>query len=95
MPRYTATVTVSAEQWGREAEAVDNTAISIGLKTLEPGVFELSFDGQLDAPEEATHVCVTLDNGLTYYGPITGGKADPQGGWLSFECDMIEPELLG
>ncbi|MFZ5959135.1 hypothetical protein ACA097_00330 [Pseudomonas sp. QL9] len=95
MPRYTATVTVSAEHWGRETEAVDNPAIDVGLRTLSPGVFELSFNGQLAAPEEATHVCVTLDNGLAYYGPIVDGQADPKGGWLSFESDMVEPELLG
>ncbi|MNZ34633.1 hypothetical protein D3C78_520140 [compost metagenome] len=94
MYQDTATVTVSAEHWGREAEAVDNSGVNVSLETLSPGVFKAHFNGQLDAPEEPTHVCITLSNGLAYYGPITGGEARPEGGWLSFECDMVEPELL-
>ncbi|MDF3935797.1 hypothetical protein [Pseudomonas citronellolis] len=94
MPHFTATVTVSAEHWGRETEAVDNPGIRVELRSLEPGLMELGFSGQLAAPEEPTHVCVSLDNGLNYYGPITGGSADENGGRMSFECDMVEPELL-
>ncbi len=93
MPHFTATVTVSAEHRGRETEAVDNPAIAVELRTLEPGVMELVFQGQLDAPDEPTHVCVSLDNGLNYYGPITGGSADEKGGgsasnatWSSRSC---------
>ncbi|SDH83720.1 hypothetical protein [Pseudomonas panipatensis] len=95
MPHYIATVTVSAEHWGREAEAVDNTGIAVELKTLSPGLLQLSFQGQLAGPEEPTHVCVSLDNGLNYYGPIVDGEANEAGGRLSFESDMVEPELLG
>ncbi|MDW3716143.1 MULTISPECIES: hypothetical protein [Pseudomonas] len=94
MYQDTATLTVSAEHFGREAEAVDNPRVDIGLETVSPGVMKVHFKGQLAAPDEPTHVCITLDIGLTYYGPITGGDAGVEGGWLSFECDMLDPDLL-
>lgn len=57
MYRDTVTLTVSAEQRGRESEAVDNPNVAIGLESVEPGVLKLHFEGQLDAPENATHIC--------------------------------------
>ncbi|MEE9100477.1 hypothetical protein [Pseudomonas nitroreducens] len=86
------TVTVSAEHWGRETEAVDNARVPASLSAPEPGIIKLSFDGQLDAPEEPTHVCVTLDNGLSYYGEIRDGAANEKGGWLTFEGELIDLE---
>ncbi len=38
MYRDTVTLTVSAEQRGRESEAVDNPNVAIGLESVEPGV---------------------------------------------------------
>lgn len=92
MSQEIATVTVSAEHWGREAEAVDNACVAISLSAPEEGVIEVRFKGQLDAPEEPTHVCVTLDNGLSYYGEIQGGEANEEGGWLRFEGELIDLE---
>ncbi|WP_236198397.1 hypothetical protein [Pseudomonas pseudonitroreducens] len=92
MSQEIATVTVSAEHWGREAEAVDNAHVIISLSAPEEGVIEVRFNGQLDAPEEPTHVCVTLDNGLSYYGEIQGGEANEEGGWLRFEGELIDLE---
>ncbi|MFJ3052411.1 MULTISPECIES: hypothetical protein [Pseudomonas nitroreducens/multiresinivorans group] len=92
MSQEIATVTVSAEHWGREAEAVDNARVAISLSAPEEGVIEVRFKGQLDAPEEPTHVCVTLDNGLSYYGEIQGGEANEEGGWLRFEGELIDLE---
>ena len=92
MSQEIATVTVSAEHWGREAEAVDNARVTITLSAPEEGVIEVHFKGQLDAPEEPTHVCVTLDNGLSYYGEIQGGEANEEGGWLRFEGELIDLE---
>ncbi|AGI25570.1 hypothetical protein ACYCAX_12715 [Pseudomonas sp. MT3] len=86
------TVTVSAEHWGRETEAVDNPRVSASLSAPEPGIIKLSFDGQLDAPEEPTHVCVTLENGLSYYGEIKDGAANETGGWLTFDGELIDLE---
>ncbi|MDU9416340.1 hypothetical protein [Pseudomonas sp. zfem005] len=94
MYQDTVTLTVSAEHHGRENEAVDNAAVDVGLETVTSGVMKVHFNGQLAAPDEPTHVCITLDNGLSYYGPITGGDANAEGGWLSFECDMLDPEML-
>ncbi len=68
MYRDTVTLTVSAEQRGRESEAVDNPNVAIGLESVEPGVLKLHFEGQLDARENATHICFSLTIGLTYYG---------------------------
>ncbi|BBT16434.1 hypothetical protein A7D27_17645 [Pseudomonas sp. 1D4] len=95
MYQETVTLTVSAEHRGRETEAVDNTGVDIGLESISPGLMRVHFNGQLDAPDEPTHVCITLGNGLTYYGPIAGGEANAEGGWLTFECDMIDPSQLG
>ncbi|MCY1403094.1 hypothetical protein D3C76_382770 [compost metagenome] len=89
-----ATVTVSAEG-GEEAEAVDNKDVAIGLEEVTENVKKVHFKGQLAAPEAPTHVCVTLSNGLSYYGPIARGEANPDGGWMTFECDMVDPALLG
>lgn len=68
MYRDTVTLTVSAEQRGRESEAVDNPNVAIGLESVEPGVLKLHFEGQLDAPENATHICFSL----------TIGRPDPR-----------------
>jgi len=38
---------------------------------------------------------VTLENGLTYYGPIVNGHAELEGGWIAFESDMLTPQELG
>lgn len=62
MYRDTVTLTVSAEQRGRESEAVDNPNVAIGLESVEPGVLKLHFEGQLDAPENATHICFQPDH---------------------------------
>ncbi|EMI6701565.1 hypothetical protein [Pseudomonas aeruginosa] len=94
MYRDTVTLTVSAEQRGRESEAVDNPNVAIGLESVEPGVLKLHFEGQLDAPENATHICFSLTIGLTYYGPILGGAASENGGWMTFESDMLDPAQL-
>lgn len=92
MKQEIATVTVSAEHWGREAEAVDNARVTISLSAPEEGVIELRFKGQLDAPDEPTHVCVTLENGLSYYGEIKGGEANEEGGSILFEGELIDLE---
>ncbi|MBG4784763.1 hypothetical protein I5F75_27800 [Pseudomonas aeruginosa] len=94
MYRDTVTLTVSAEQRGRESEAVDNPNVAIGLESVEPGVLKLHFEGQLDAPENATHICFSLTIGLTYYGPILDGAASETGGWMTFESDMLDPAQL-
>ncbi|MCO3441753.1 hypothetical protein FA179_20630 [Pseudomonas aeruginosa] len=94
MYRDTVTLTVSAEQRGRESEAVDNPNVAIGLESGEPGVLKLHFEGQLDAPENATHICFSLTIGLTYYGPILDGAASENGGWMTFESDMLDPAQL-
>lgn len=44
MYRDTVTLTVSAEQRGRESEAVDNPNVAIGLESVEPGVLKLHFE---------------------------------------------------
>jgi hypothetical protein len=95
MYQDTATVTVSAERPGEETEAVDNERVSVGLETMAEGVMKVHFDGQLAAPEGATHVCVTLSMGLSYYGPINRGEASPTGGWFTFDCDTPDPATLG
>ena len=89
MYRDTVTLTVSAEQRGRESEAVDNPNVAIGLESVEPGVLKLHFEGQLDAPENATHICFSLT-----YGPILDGAASENGGWMTFESDMLDPAQL-
>lgn len=88
MYRDTVTLTVSAEQRGRESEAVDNPNVAIGLESVEPGVLKLHFEGQLDAPD------FSLTIGLTYYGPILDGAASENGGWMTFESDMLDPAQL-
>ncbi|MEE3635815.1 hypothetical protein CYD26_00865 [Pseudomonas sp. FFUP_PS_473] len=94
MYQDTATVTVSAEQSAGEVEAVDNENVAIGLEAVTDNLKKVHFTGQLAAPDAPTHVCITLKNGLSYYGPIVNGHAEPNGGWLAFECDMIDPQLL-
>lgn len=94
MYQDTATITISAER-GEEAEAIDNEKVAIGLETVTEGVMKVHFSGKLAAPDEPTHVCVTLNNGLSYHGPIARGEATPDGGWMTFECDMPDPSLLG
>ncbi|MCY1398616.1 hypothetical protein D9M71_136510 [compost metagenome] len=88
-----ATITVSAERLG-EAEAVDNEKVAISLEEMTEGVLKVHFTGKLAAPQEPTHVCVTLSGGLSYYGPIARGEANPDGGWMTFECDMPHPSKL-
>lgn len=95
MYQDTATVTVSAEYAGKETEAVDNANVLIGLKVDGETRFTVEFNGKLDAPQDATHICVTLSNGLSYHGEITDGRADEVGGYIAFDCDGIDPALLG
>lgn len=94
MKKYTATVTVSAEQ-SDDVEAVENTGVEISLEAVSDSNKKVHFKGTLAGPEKATHVCVTLDNGLTWYGPIVNGHAELEYGWLVFESDMLTPEELG
>ncbi|MEG6650403.1 hypothetical protein V1969_32415, partial [Pseudomonas aeruginosa] len=82
---------VSAEHRGRESVAVDNPTVAIGLDSVEPGVLKLHFEGQLDAPENATHFCFSLTFGLTYYGPILVCAASLIGGCMTFESDLLDP----
>jgi len=93
--QYTATITVSAESRGGEAEAVENAAVRIGLEAVTETLKKVHFIGTLAAPDAATHICVTLENGLTYYGPIVNGHAELEGGWIAFESDMLTPQELG
>jgi hypothetical protein len=92
---YTATVTISAESHGGEVEAVENTAMRIGLEAVTETLKKAHFIGTLAAPDGATHICVTLENGLSYYGPIVNGHAELEGGWIAFESDMLTPQELG
>lgn len=92
---YKATVTVSNETRGGDIEAVENPGVKIGLEAVTETLKKVHFTGTLAAPETATHICVTLDNGLTYYGPIVNGHAELEGGWIAFESDMLTPEELG
>ncbi|HKS12080.1 MAG TPA: hypothetical protein VJS90_03480 [Pseudomonas sp.] len=94
MYNYTATVTVSSEASG-EAEAVENLNQRVGLEAVTETLKKVHFVGTLAAPEKATHICVTLENGLTYYGPIVNGHAELEGGWIAFENDMLTPQELG
>ncbi|WP_449434877.1 hypothetical protein [Pseudomonas putida] len=93
---HTATVTVSSEDRGGDVEAVENVNIRIGLEAVTESLKKVHFVSTLAAPASAaTHICVTLENGLTYYGPIVNGHAELEGGWIAFECDMLTPEELG
>ncbi|MCO7514934.1 hypothetical protein NJF44_02765 [Pseudomonas guariconensis] len=92
---YIATVTVSSETRGGEAEAVENPAVRVGLEAVSETLKKVHFVGTLAAPDNATHICVTLENGLTYYGPIVNGHAELEGGWIAFESDMLTPQELG
>ena len=56
MYRDTVTLTVSAEQRGRESEAVDNPNVAIGLESVEPGVLKLHFEGQGRPGERYPHL---------------------------------------
>jgi len=93
---YTATVTISAEDRGGDTEASENPKMRVGLEAVTETLKKVHFVGTLAAPEKsATHICVTLENGLTYYGPIVNGHAELEGGWIAFESDMLTPEELG
>jgi hypothetical protein len=93
---YTATVTISAEDRGGDTEASENPSMRVGLEAVTETLKKVHFVGTLAAPEKpATHICVTLENGLTYYGPIVNGHAELEGGWIAFESDMLTPEELG
>ncbi|GLH32648.1 MULTISPECIES: hypothetical protein [Pseudomonas] len=93
---YTATVTISAEDRGGDIEASENPSMRVGLEAVTETLKKVHFVGTLAAPEKpATHICVTLENGLTYYGPIVNGHAELEGGWIAFESDMLTPEELG
>ena len=94
MYNYTATVTVS-DDLHDDVEAVENVAIRIGLEAVTDTLKKVPFVGALAAPDKPTHICVTLDNGLSYYGPIVNGHAELEGGWIAFECDMLTPQELG
>lgn len=94
MKKYTATVTISAEQRD-DVEAVENTSVQVSLEAVSETLKKVHFNGTLAAPENPTHICVTLDNGLTYYGEIVNGHAELEYGWLAFESDMLTPEELG
>lgn len=94
MYNYTATVTVSNDM-DDDVEAVENVAIRIGLEGVTETLKKVHFVGTLAAPDKASHICVTLDNGLSYYGPIVNGHAELEGGWIAFECDMPTPQELG
>ncbi|NIF30209.1 hypothetical protein F3J44_28135 [Pantoea sp. Tr-811] len=92
----TATVTISAEDRGGDTEASENPGMRVGLEAVTETLKKVHFVGTLAAPEKpATHICVTLENGLTYYGPIVNGHAELEGGWIAFESDMLTPEELG
>ena len=93
---YIATITVSAEDRGGDAEASENPNMRVGLEAVTETLKKVHFVGTLAAPEKnATHICVTLENGLTYYGPIVNGHAELEGGWIAFESDMLTPQELG
>ena len=93
---YTATVTISAEDRGGDTEASENPSMRVGLEAVTETLKKVHFVGTLAAPEKPpTHICVTLENGLTYYGPIVNGHAELEGGWIAFESDMLTPEELG
>lgn len=94
MYNHTATVTVSNEGSG-EVEAVENLDQRVGLEAVTETLKKVHFVGTLAAPDKATHICVTLENGLTYYGPIVNGHAELEGGWIAFENDMLTPQELG
>jgi hypothetical protein len=93
---YIATVTISAEDRGGDTEASENPSMRVGLEAVTETLKKVHFVGTLAAPEKpATHICVTLENGLTYYGPIVNGHAELEGGWIAFESDMLTPQELG
>lgn len=93
---YTGTVTISSEERNVDVEAVENVNMRVGLEAVTEVLKKVHFVGTLAAPEKsATHICVTLVNGLSYYGPIVNGHAELEGGWIAFECDMPTPEELG
>ncbi|MGF6593830.1 hypothetical protein [Pseudomonas sp. 2835] len=94
MYNYTATVTVS-DDLHEDVEAVENVAIRVGLEAVTETLKKVHFVGALAAPDKATHICVTLDSGLSYYGPIVNGHAELEGGWIAFESDMLTPQELG
>ena len=63
---YTATVTISAEDRGGDTEASENPSMRVGLEAVTETLKKVHFVGTLAAPEkQATHICVTLENGLT------------------------------
>lgn len=94
MYNYTATVTISNDL-DDDVEAVENPSIRVGLEAVSETLKKVHFVGTLAAPDGATHICVTLENGLTYYGPIVNGHAELEGGWIAFESDMLTPQELG
>ena len=94
MQKYTATVTISAEQRD-DVEAVENAGVQVWFEAVGDTSRKVHFSGTLAAPENPTHICVTLDSGLTYYGEILNGHAELEYGWIVFESDMLTPEELG
>lgn len=94
MHKYTSTITISAEQRA-DTEAVENSGVQVSLEAVSETLKKVHFNGTLAAPENPTHICVTLDNGLTYYGEILNGHAELEYGWIAFESDMLTPEELG
>jgi len=92
---YTATITVSTENYAGDVEASENPNVRVGLEAVTETLKKVHFVNTLAAPQTPTHICVTLENGLAYYGPIVNGHAELEGGWIAFECDMLTPEELG
>lgn len=86
----TANVTVSAEYFGREPVVIENPDATISLQNAGPGLVELHFTGLLNGPTDATHVHITLPNGLVLGGVIKQGQQDTAGGWLSFSADSAD-----
>jgi len=93
---YIATITVSSEDRGGDTEASENVNMRVGIEAVTETLKKVHFVAALAAPEKpATHICVTLENGLVYYGPIVNGHAELEGGWIAFESDMLTPQELG
>lgn len=86
----TASVTVSAEYFGREPVVIENPDVTVRLQNVGPGLVELHFTGRLNGPTDATHVRITLPNGLVLGGAIKQGEQETAVGWLSFSADSAD-----
>ncbi|WP_313281803.1 hypothetical protein [Stutzerimonas balearica] len=85
-----ADVTISAEYFGRDPVRIENPAMPIRLQGAGGGLSVLHFEGNLNGPADATHVTVTMPNGLTLRGEIKQGEQSEAGGWLSFSFDSAD-----